>query len=60
MIMRTVGQLVILAGVMWGVLAIGATDAAALPRGPGGPPSMTIAAWSDHLATQFIARHAPR
>ncbi|MGE0484736.1 MAG: GMC oxidoreductase [Gammaproteobacteria bacterium] len=35
-------------------------DAAALPRGPGGPPSMTIAAWSDHLAAQFIARHAPR
>ena len=35
-------------------------DAAALPRAPGGPPSMTIAAWSDHLATQFIARHKPR
>lgn len=29
-------------------------DAAALPRPPGGPPSMTIAAWSDHLATRFI------
>lgn len=35
-------------------------DAAALPRAPGGPPSMTIAAWSDHLATEFIAKHAPR
>jgi cholesterol oxidase len=35
-------------------------DAAALPRAPGGPPSMTIAAWSDHLATEFIARHKPR
>ena len=33
-------------------------DAAALPRAPGGPPSMTIAAWSDHLATAFIARHS--
>ncbi len=32
-------------------------DAAALPRSPGGPPSMTIAAWSDHLASEFIARH---
>lgn len=35
-------------------------DAAALPRAPGGPPSMTIAAWSDHLATEFIARHKAR
>lgn len=35
------------------------TDAAALPRGPAGPPSMTIAAWSNHVATQFIARHQP-
>jgi len=32
-------------------------DAAALPRSPGGPPSMTIAAWSDHLATRFIERY---
>lgn len=32
-------------------------DAAALPRSPGGPPSMTIAAWADRLATRFIARH---
>ena len=35
-------------------------DASALPRAPGGPPSMTIAAWADHLATRFIARHSPR
>ena len=34
-------------------------DAAALPRPPGGPPSMTIAAWSDRLATRFIERHKP-
>ena len=34
-------------------------DAAALPRSPGGPPSMTIAAWADRLATRFIARHTP-
>lgn len=35
-------------------------DAAALPRAPGGPPAMTIAAWADHLATQFVHRHTPR
>lgn len=35
-------------------------DAAALPRAPGGPPSMTIAAWADHIATRFIARHSAR
>lgn len=35
------------------------TDAAALPRAPGGPPSMTIAAWADRVATRFIARHTP-
>ena len=32
-------------------------DAAALPRPVGGPPSMTIAAWADHLAECFITRH---
>ncbi|MEX2482606.1 MAG: GMC oxidoreductase [Gammaproteobacteria bacterium] len=36
------------------------TDAAALPRAPGGPPSMTIAAWADHVATRFIQRRVPR
>ncbi|MEQ8234050.1 MAG: GMC oxidoreductase [Gammaproteobacteria bacterium] len=33
------------------------TDGSVLPRAPGGPPSMTIAAWADHVATAFIARH---
>ena len=33
------------------------TDAAALPRGPAGPPSMTIAAWSNHVAEKFIANY---
>ncbi|HCO59073.1 MAG TPA: GMC family oxidoreductase [Porticoccaceae bacterium] len=28
-------------------------DAAALPRSPGGPPSITIAAWAEHIASQF-------
>lgn len=31
-------------------------DASALPRAPGGPPSMTIAAWADHLADSLLAR----
>jgi len=34
-------------------------DAAALPRAPGGPPSMTIAAWANHIADRFIERHGP-
>jgi cholesterol oxidase len=32
-------------------------DATALPRAPGGPPSMTIAAWANHVAESFIKRH---
>ena len=34
-------------------------DGAALPRAPGGPPSMSIAAWADRLATRFIERNGP-
>ncbi len=33
-------------------------DAAALPRAPGGPPSLSIAAWSDHVASRLLARVA--
>jgi cholesterol oxidase len=32
-------------------------DASALPAAPGVPPSMTIAAWAGHLASQFVQRH---
>jgi len=32
-------------------------DAAALPKPVGGPPSMSIAAWADHVADRFIERH---
>ena len=36
-------------------------DAAALPAEPGGPPSLTIAAWASHVAARFIAhRNASR
>jgi cholesterol oxidase len=31
-------------------------DASALPAEPGGPPSLTIAAWASHVAARFIAR----
>ncbi len=31
-------------------------DATALPRSPGMPPSMSIAAWSRHVALQFLQR----
>lgn len=33
------------------------TDAAALPGAPGGPPSMSIAAWAAHVAERIIERH---
>ncbi len=33
-------------------------DAAALPAAPGGPPSMTIAAWSSWVAARFLERRA--
>ena len=32
-------------------------DAAALPKPVGGPPSITIGAWADHVAERFIARY---
>lgn len=35
-------------------------DAAALPRAPGGPPSMTIAAWSSHVAEALLASLSAR
>jgi cholesterol oxidase len=33
-------------------------DAAALPAAPGGPPSMTIAAWSSWVAARFLEERA--
>ena len=43
-------------GEVFGHPGLYVADAAALPKSPGTPPSMTIAAWSSHLATRFIAR----
>jgi cholesterol oxidase len=44
-------------GEVFGHPGLYVADAAALPKPPGGPPSMTIAAWSDHVAERFIASH---
>jgi cholesterol oxidase len=44
-------------GEVFGHPGLFVADAAALPKPPGGPPSMTIAAWSDHVAERFIANH---
>jgi cholesterol oxidase len=33
-------------------------DAAALPAAPGGPPSMTIAAWSSWVAARFLEQRS--
>lgn len=32
-------------------------DAAALPEATGGPPSLSIGAWAEHVATSFVSRH---
>lgn len=34
------------------------SDATALPKAPGTPPSMSIAAWSYHVAAQFLEKNA--
>lgn len=35
-------------------------DASALPKAPGMPPSMTVSAWSRHVAQQFLLAQATR
>lgn len=35
------------------------SDASALPAAPGGPPSLTVAAWSRHVAHAILAVHGP-
>lgn len=34
-------------------------DASVLPKAVGGPPSLTISAWSSYVAEQFIKNHSP-
>jgi cholesterol oxidase len=44
-------------GEVFGHPGIYVCDAAALPFPVGGPPSVTIGAWAEHVAETFIARH---
>lgn len=54
---RTINEGVVDAdGEVFGHSGLYVADAAALPKPPGGPPSMTIAAWADHVAERFIAK----
>ncbi|NGP54112.1 GMC oxidoreductase [Thioalkalivibrio sp. XN8] len=46
------------AGEVHGFPGLFVVDAAALPAAPGGPPSMTIAAWSSWVAARFLERRA--
>ena len=45
-------------GEVFGHPGLFVADAAALPKPVEGPPAITIGAWADHLAEQFIARFA--
>jgi cholesterol oxidase len=45
-------------GEVYGCPGLFVVDAAALPAAPGGPPSMTIAAWSSWVATRFLEARA--
>ena len=46
-------------GEVFGNPGLHVTDAAALPDAVGGPPSLTIGAWAEHVAERFISRHGP-
>lgn len=46
-------------GEVFGHPGLYVTDAAALPQPVGGPPSLTIGAWAEHVAARFIERNAP-
>jgi cholesterol oxidase len=45
-------------GEVFGYPGLFVVDAAALPGAPGGPPSMTIAAWSSWVAQRFLEDRA--
>ncbi|MCV7152692.1 methyltransferase domain-containing protein [Mycolicibacterium pyrenivorans] len=48
-----------LGGEVFGHPGLYVTDAAALPQPVGGPPSLTIGAWAEHVAERFIEKNAP-
>ncbi len=43
-------------GEVFGNPGLFVADAAAFPKPIGGPPALSIGAWSDHIAEQFLAR----
>lgn len=43
-------------GEVFGIDGLFVADAAALPGPVGGPPAMTVAAWSSHVADRFVAQ----
>lgn len=45
-------------GEVFGHPGLYVADAAALPKPVGGPPSLTIAAWAEHVAESIISRHS--
>lgn len=45
-------------GEVYGFPGLFVVDAAALPAAPGGPPSMTIAAWSSWVSARFLEARA--
>lgn len=45
-------------GEVFGHPGLFVTDSAAFPRSPGAPPTLSIAAWADHVADRFLERRA--
>jgi cholesterol oxidase len=45
-------------GEVYGQPGLYVLDAAALPAAPGGPPSMSIAAWSSWVSARFLEAKA--
>lgn len=47
-------------GEVFGHPGLFVTDAAAFPTSPGAPPTLSIAAWADHVASRFLEREGRR
>lgn len=43
-------------GEVFGHPGLFVSDSAAFPRSPGAPPTLSIAAWADHVASRFLER----
>ena len=44
-------------GEVFGHPGLFVADSAAFPRSPGAPPTLSIAAWADHVASRFLERN---